>query len=122
MAGPISLALCEAGVVPSLAGMDGAIRTGTQDVLGGRTAVLLVLLDGPGWGSVLRDRVRRRSGGAVDITDGAMALVVARLRAQGLVEHEEVVGTAVGFRLTAEGCELAAGLRAAMLGLAGAAA
>ena len=90
-------------------------------MLGGRTAVLLVLLDGPGWGSVLRERVKRRSGGAVDITDGAMALVVARLRAQGLVEHETLLGVPVGFQLTAEGCKVAAGLRAAMLGLAGAA-
>jgi DNA-binding PadR family transcriptional regulator len=98
--------------------MDGSIRTREQDVLGGRVAVLLVLLDGPGWGSVLRERVKRRSGGAVDITDGAMALVVARLRAQGLVEHETLLGVPVGFQLTAAGRELAAGLRAAMLGLA----
>ena len=112
--------LPEAGVVLSLAGMDGAIRTREQDVLGGRVAVLLVLLDGPGWGSVLRERVKRRSGGAVDITDGAMALVIGRLRQQGLVEHEVLLGVPVGFQLTAAGRELAAGLRAAMLGLAGA--
>ena len=82
-------------------------------------AVLLVLLDGPGWGSVLRERVKRRSGGAVDITDGAMALVIGRLRQQGLVEHEVLLGVPVGFQLTAAGRELASGLRAAMLGLAG---
>jgi DNA-binding PadR family transcriptional regulator len=99
--------------------MDGSIRTAEQGVLGGQPAVLLVLLDGPGWGSVLRDRVSTRSGGAVDITDGAMAQVLGRLRERGLVEHELLLGVPVGFRLTAEGCRVATGLRAAMLGLAG---
>lgn len=100
--------------------IDGRVagRARGQDVLGGWPAVLLVLLDGPGWGSVLRDRVRARSGGSVDITDGAMALVLGRLRAQQLVEHETLLGVPIGYQLTAAGREVAEGLRAAMLGLA----
>ena len=41
-----------------------------QDVLGGRVAVLLVLLDGPASAPGLHDRIRQRVGKMVAVTDG----------------------------------------------------
>lgn len=50
-----------------------------------RTAVLLALTAGPGFGLELIERVRRRSGGAVRLNRGGTYLALRALEGQGLV-------------------------------------
>lgn len=89
-----------------------------QDVLGGRVAVLLALLDGPASAPGLHDRIRSRVGKVVAVTDGACRKALACLERDGLVEPWIIVGTRCGFQLTARGEVEASALRTAALALA----
>lgn len=92
--------------------------TAAQDILGGRAAVLLALLDGPARATSLHDRIRARAGAVVAVTDGACRKALACLARDGLVVECVIVGTRVGFELSAAGRVEAEGLRAACLALA----
>lgn len=92
--------------------------TAAQDILGGRAAVLLALLDGPARATSLHDRIRCRAGTLVAVTDGACRKALACLVRDGLVAPLEIVGTVAGFELTRAGRIEAEGLRAACLALA----
>ena len=92
--------------------------TAAQDILGGRAAVLLALLDGPARATSLHDRIRARAGVVVVVTDGACRQALACLERDGLVAECVIVGTRVGFELTTAGRVEAEGLRTACLALA----
>ena len=92
--------------------------TTAQDILGGRAAVLLALLDGPARATSLHDRIRGRAGALVVVTDGACRKAMACLERDGLIAECVLVGTRVGFELTSAGRVEAEGLRAACLALA----
>ena len=89
-----------------------------QDVLGGRAAVLLALLDGPARATTLHDRIRERVGKVVVVTDGACRKALACLERDGLVTACEICGKVVGFELTGRGLVEAHALRTACLALA----
>lgn len=89
-----------------------------QDILGGRAAVLLALLDGPARAVTLHDRIRARAGRTVVVTDGACRKALACLERDGLAAPLEIVGSNAGFELTAAGRTEALALRAAALALA----
>lgn len=89
-----------------------------QDVLGGRAAVLLVLLDGPARATTLHDRIRERTAGRIVVTDGACRKALACLTRDGHVTPCEIVGRIVGHELTASGIAEARALRSACLALA----
>jgi DNA-binding PadR family transcriptional regulator len=89
-----------------------------QDVLGGRAAVLLALLDGPARATTLHDRIRERAGKVVVVTDGACRKALACLARDGLVEPWTIVGATLGYQLTKRGEVEAHALRTACLALA----
>ena len=92
-----------------------------QDVLGGRAAVLLALLDGPARATTLHDRIRERMQGRladVVVTDGACRKALACLERDGLVEPLLICSKDVGRQLTARGLVEARALRSACLALA----
>ena len=97
--------------------------------LNARSALLLVLRQGPGYGQELAERVSRLSGGRLRIPMPHTYLALKTLRRRGLVTRWEVVpGGTRGARrrtyygLSSRGREVAASLRAAVLGVAGQAA
>ena len=92
--------------------------TAAQDILGGRAAVLLALLDGPARAVTLHDRIRRRAGSLVAVTDGACRKALACLERDGLVAPLILVGASAGFELTPAGQAQAEALRSAALALA----
>lgn len=92
--------------------------TVAQDILGGRAAVLLALLDGPARATSLHDRIRERAGDLVVVTDGACRKALACLVRDGLVAPLEIVGTIAGYELTERGRREAGDLRTAALALA----
>jgi hypothetical protein len=96
----------------------GGRLSAAQDILGGRAAVLLALLDGPARAVTLHDRIRARAGRTVVVTDGACRKALACLERDGLAAPLEIVGSNAGFELTAAGRTEALALRAAALALA----
>lgn len=89
-----------------------------QDVLGGRVAVLLAMLDGPARATTLHDRIRERVGRRIAVTDGACRKALACLERDGLVEPLEICGKVVGRQLSARGRIEALLLRDVALALA----
>ena len=95
--------------------------TTAQDILGGRAAVLLALLDGPARATTLHDRIRERMRGCianVTVTDGACRKALACLERDGLATRLLICSKAVGYELTPAGRAEANLLRAACLALA----
>ena len=95
--------------------------------LSARSALLLALRRGPGYGQELVERVARLSDGRLRIPLPHAYLALKTLRRRGLVRRWDVVpGGARGarrrayYRLSSKGAQVVEAERAALLGLAGA--
>jgi DNA-binding PadR family transcriptional regulator len=91
-----------------------------------RTALLVALRDGPGYGRELARRIRTASGGRTRLGEASIYPALRELRAARLVNSWEVVpGRTRGgrsrtyYELTERGARAASDVRAALLGLAG---
>ena len=93
-----------------------------------KAALLQVLLDGPGYGFELADRISKRTNGAITLLQGSLYPALHSMEKEGLVasfeaqQPEERGGgkrLRSHYKLTADGKKLANQQRTVILGLAG---
>jgi PadR family transcriptional regulator PadR len=86
-----------------------------------KAALLQVLLEGPGYGTELAERVDARTKGEVKLLQGSIYPALGKFEVEGLVKHytsQEGGGRAkIYYQLTKEGKALAEKQRATLLGL-----
>lgn len=68
-----------------------------------RTALLQALIDNPGYGKDLIERVKKTTKNVIELSIGSVYPALRSLETEGLIVRESMTGRASIFKLTADG-------------------